>query len=261
MVNLPEETVSGYLETLTSMNVSFRAALHVTPLNKRQERTAIRATLRQRHGVIVGQERQGLLPDEEQVEARDEARDLLQEMAASDLRTVRMALFIAVRAPSERALGPLTATVIAALGDGGVDLVDDCHGWQERAWQATLPLGVNPAGLERRVTSPNLGDTFPLHTAHAGTADGGLLGFAHPGRKPVLLNIHERRLDNNSGIVIGKGGTGKTQAVQRAMGHHVLAGGRGAVFDHSTGHWDDLALTHGGQVYRLGLDTGYRVDP
>ncbi len=90
---LPEATVAGWLQDLTATDVPFRLALHITPLAKAKERGALTRTLRQRHGILRGRAGQGGLPDFAEEEAYDEARDLLREMAASDLRTFRFAAF------------------------------------------------------------------------------------------------------------------------------------------------------------------------
>ncbi len=263
---LPEATVAGWLADLTAAAVPFRLALHITPLAKAQERGTLTRTLRQRHAVLVGQADQRRVADFDEREAYEEASDLLRGMAAGDLRTFRFAAFIAVRAATAEGLRPAAHAVAKALGDAGGTSIDRCQGWQDRAWQATLPLGQNPAGLTYRVTTTNLADTFPFLQGRAGTPGGHLLGFARPGREVVTLDLYDPALDNHAALLLGKSGSGKTLAAQALTLKHLAWPGRALVFDHSgtadePGHWDDLALAVGGEVHRLGLGTGYRIDP
>jgi hypothetical protein len=259
---LPEATVAGWLRGLATAGVPLRLALHVTPLQKAQERRALTRTLRQRHGVLRGQEAQSQLPDLEQEEAYREGRELLEAMAAGDLRTFRFAALVATRATTAEGLRVAAATVAKALGDAGGTSIDRCLGWQDRAWQATLPLGVNPAGLSYRVIGPNLADSLPFLQGRAGTPGGRLIGFSSPGHEAVTLDLFHAALDNYNMVCLGGSGSGKTMFAQSFALKHLAWPGRVLVFDHSTGHWDDLvAAVPGAMVHQVGLDSGFRVDP
>ena len=259
---LPEATVAGWLRGLVTAGVPLRLALHITPLQKARERRSLTRTLRQRHGVLRGQEAKSQLPDLEQEEAYREGRELLEAMAAGDLRTFRLAAFAATRATTAEGLRVASATIAKALGDAGGTSIDRCLGWQDRAWQATLPLGVNPAGLDYRVIGPNLADTLPFLEGRAGTPGGRLIGFGSPGREAVTLDLFHPGLDNANMVCLGGSGSGKTLFAQSFALKHLAWPGRVIVFDHSTGHWDDLvAAVPGAAVHRVGLDSGFRVDP
>ena len=79
------------------------------------------------------------------------------QMSAGDLRTFRTAVFVTVARREPQALAAATGQVVRALGDAGGTSVDRCQLWQVPAWQATLPLAENPAGLAYRTVTPNLG--------------------------------------------------------------------------------------------------------
>lgn len=263
---LPEATVAGWLADLTAAAIPFRLALHITPLVKARERGVLTRTLRQRHAVLVGQADRQRLGDFDEREAFEEASAVLREMASGELRTFRFAAFVAVRSATAEGLRPAAHAVAKALGDAGGTSIDRCQGWQDRAWQSTLPLGANPAGLEYRVTTTNLADTLPFLQGRAGTPGGHLIGFARPGREAVTLDLFHPGLDNHALLLLGKSGSGKTLAAQALTLKHLAWPGRAIVFDHSgtadePGHWDDLAIAVGGEVHRLGLGTGYRIDP
>ncbi len=259
---LPEATVAGWLRGLTVAGVPLRLALHIAPLAKARERVALTRTLRQRHAVLRGAAAGSRLPDLEEEEAYQEGRALLEAMAATDLRTFRAAAFVGVRAPTPEGLRTAAHAVARALGDAGGTSIDRCQGWQDRAWQATLPLGVNPAGLGYRVIGPNLADTLPFLEGRAGTPGGHLIGFSDPGREAVTLDLFHPGLDNYNMICLGGSGSGKTVFAQSFALKHLAWPGRVIVFDHSTGHWDDLAAAvPGAVVHQVGLDSGFRINP
>jgi len=259
---LPEATVAGWLRGLTVAGVPLRLALHIAPLAKAQERVALTRTLRQRHAVLRGAEAGSRLPDLEEEEAYQEGRALLEAMAATDLRTFRVAAFVGVRATTPEGLRTAAHAVARALGDAGGTSIDRCQGWQDRAWQATLPLGVNPAGLGYRVIGPNLADTLPFLQGRAGTPGGRLIGFSNPGREAVTLDLFHPGLDNYNLVCLGGSGSGKTMFAQSFALKHLAWPGRVIVFDHSTGHWDDLvAAVPGAVVHQVGLDSGFRINP
>ncbi|HET8629458.1 MAG TPA: hypothetical protein VFL91_18720, partial [Thermomicrobiales bacterium] len=259
---LPELTFPGWLARLTACGVAFRFALHVAPLPKAGERAALTRQLRRRPGVLKEREAKGLPPDIDQERAYAEAEEILTTMSSGDLRTYRTAVFVAVRARDPEALRTAAGRVVRALGDAGGTAVDRCHLWQVPAWQATLPLAENPAGLQYRTITPNLADSLPFLRHGAGTRGGPLIGFARPGREAVTLDLFDPALPNGNLLVCGVGGSGKTLFAQAYALKHLALGGRAIVLDRSTGHWDDLVAAVGdAEVHRVGLDSGFRINP
>ncbi len=259
---LPEVTFPGWLQQLMATGATFRFALHLAPLDKPAERGVLGRTLRQRHGVLRERQDKGLPPDIDQEQAYAEARELLEGMAAGDLRTYRTAVFVTIRAASPQALAAATGQVVRALGDAGGTSVDRCQLWQVPAWQATLPLGENPAGLAYRTVTPNLADTLPFLHGRAGTRGGPLIGFAEPGGEVATLDLYDPGLPNGNLLCVGTSGSGKTLFAQSYALKHVAMGGRAIVFDRSLRHWDGLvAAVPGAATHVVGLASGFRVNP
>jgi hypothetical protein len=259
---LPEATFPGWLQALMATGVRFRLALHLAPLDKPRERTALGRTLRQRHGILRERQDKGLPPDIEQEQAYAEARELLEQMAAGDLRTFSTAVFVNVRAESPQSLQAALGQVVRALGDAGGTSVDRCALWQLPAWQATLPLAENPAGLAFRTVTTNLADTLPFLHHRAGTRGGPLVGFADPGGEAATLDLYDPALPNGNLLCVGASGSGKTLFAQSYALKHVAMGGRCIVLDRSLRHWDGLvAAIPGAATHVVGLASGFRVDP
>lgn len=259
---LPEATFPGWLQALMATGVRFRLALHLAPLDKPRERTALGRTLRQRHGILRERQDKGLPPDIEQEQAYAEARELLEQMATGDLRTFATAVFVNVRAESPQALQAALGQAVRALGDAGGTSVDRCALWQLPAWQATLPLAENPAGLAFRTVTTNLADTLPFLHHRAGTRGGPLVGFADPGGEAATLDLYDPALPNGNLLCVGASGSGKTLFAQAYALKHVAMGGRAIVLDRSLRHWDGLvAAVPGAATHVVGLASGFRVNP
>ena len=259
---LPDGTFPGWLRALMATGVAFRFAVHIEPLAKEKERTALTRTLRQRHAVLAERRYQGSSPDIEQEEAYGEAQDLLRQMSTTDLRTFRTVLFVTVRAGTPTDLSAAARAVGKALGDAGGTAIDRCQLYQDVVWQATLPLARNPAGMTYRTVTTNLADTLPFLHHRAGTRAGVLIGFSHPGHEVVTLDMYDPALDNSNLTCLGISGSGKTMFAQSFALKHIAKGGRVIVLDRSTGHWDDLvAAVPGAVVHRVLLDSGFRINP
>ncbi|HEU5424309.1 MAG TPA: hypothetical protein VFU72_12260, partial [Nitrolancea sp.] len=259
---LPELTFPGWLAQLTASGVAFRFALHIVPLPKARERTALTRRLRQRHGVLAERDQQGLPPDLEQRQAYQEAEQLLTAMSAGDLRTFRTAVFVTVRAGSPEALAGAAGQVVRALGDAGGTSIDRCQFWQLPAWGATLPLAHNPAGLTYRTITTNLADSLPFLRHSAGTRGGPLIGFSQPGHEVVPLDMFDPALPNGNLIVCGTSGSGKTLFAQTYALKHLALGGRVLVLDRSTDHWADLVAAVGdAELHQVSLGSGLRLNP
>jgi len=259
---LPDATFPGWLRSLMATGVAFRFALHLRPLAKQKERTALTRMLRQRHAVLAERQRHGSSPDIEQEEAYGEAQDLLRQMATTDLRTFHTALFVTVRAGTPDDLAAAARAVGKALGDAGGTSLDRCQLYQDVVWRATLPLAHNPAGMTYRTVTTNLADTLPFLHHRAGTRGGALIGFSQPGHEVVTLDMYDPALDNSNLTCLGISGSGKTMFAQSFALKHLAQGGRVIVLDRSTGHWDDLtAAVPGAVVHRVLLDSGFRINP
>ena len=259
---LPDGTFPGWLKSLMATGVAFRFALHIEALSKEKERQSLTRTLRQRHAVLAERQYQGSSPDIEQEEAYGEAQDLLRQMATTDLRTFRTAIFVTVRAGTPNDLSAAARAVGKALGDAGGTAIDRCQLYQDVVWQATLPLARNPAGMTYRTVTTNLADTLPFLHHRAGTRGGALIGFSHPGHEVVTLDMYDPALDNSNLTCLGISGSGKTMFAQSFALKHIARGGRVIVLDRSTGHWDDLvAAVPGAVVHRVLLDSGFRINP
>jgi hypothetical protein len=124
-------------------------------------------------------------------------------------------------------------------------------GHQLPLWQATLPLGLDPAKRRYRVRSETVGNAFPFLTHNPGMPTGFPLGFTAVGHELVLFDPADPSLPNSLMNIVGRSGSGKTVLAQKLSLQTVLAGGRVTVIDRA-GHYEQLLSVVGGSAARLG---------
>jgi hypothetical protein len=247
----PEVTDPGWLDPLIGLDCPFRLALHLEGLDRKAERRRLKRRRRSLNVITLGTAQAGGVADVDmesaQAEARQQALDTLDPARA----ILRLGLYLTVFADDEdqladhveRALSLLTSQLGAEVGRG--------IGHQLPLWQATLPLGLDPAQRRYRVRSETVGNAFPFLTHNPGMRAGILLGFTAVNHELVLFNPIDPSLNNGLINLLGKTGSGKTQTAQKLAFHVLLAGGRVMVVD-KAGHYETLLAVVGGTAVRLG---------
>jgi hypothetical protein len=259
---LPSVTYSGWFDRLVASGLTFRAANHVGALDTTKERTALEGAHTRRHNVLAEREDTGKSTDYRTAAALKEIGGVLEGITTGHTRTFSTAIFVTLRAPSKDSLDAAVREAGKALRDAGGTAVDRCYLGQVEAWQATLPLGVNPIGMRYRTVSLNLSHTFPFLHHRAGTPRGPLLGFSEPGHEVVTLDLRDPALTNGNGVILGKQGSGKTMTMLRTALDYICMGVRVVALERSTNHFAGLvAAVPGAQLHRVGLDGAFRINP
>ncbi len=259
---LPSVTYSGWLDRLTASRLSFRASIHIDSLDTTKERTALEGAHTRRHNLLADRAEKGKATDFRTRQALEEISGVIEGITTGDTRTFKTAIFVTVRAPSREALDAALREAGKSLRDAGGTAVDRCYLGQVSAWQATLPLGVNPIGMTYRSTTLNLSHSFPFLHHRGGTPTGPLLGFSEPGQEVVTLDMRDPALTNGNLVLLGKQGSGKTMTAQRFVLDCVCLGIRVVVLDRSTDHFAGLVgAVPGARMHRVRLGGAYRINP
>ncbi len=186
--SLPASTYAGWLQGLAALNVSYRFAMHIQPLDRGKEQARYERRLTRFHGVLGEREHSHRAPDISQEQARNELEALLAQMATSDTTTFRLSGFVSVRAGGRDELKRATNDAVRALERAGGTSVERCLMDQLPAWKATLPLAWKPPEYGFTVTTDKLAHSIPFLHHRAGTPSGYLIGFSDPGRQVALLD-------------------------------------------------------------------------
>ena len=247
----PELTDPGWLDAVIGLDCPFRLAIHLEGLDRKRERTRLKRRRRSLNVLTLGAEQAGGTADVDMESAQAEARQQALETLDPARTILRMGLYLTVFADepeqladhTERALSVLTAKLGAEVGRG--------IGHQLPLWQATLPLGLDPANRRYRVRSETVGNAFPFLTHNPGTPSGFPLGFTATGHELVLFDPADPSLPNGLMNIVGRSGSGKTFLAQKLALLAFLAGGRATIVDRA-GHYEHLLAVAAGAVARLG---------
>jgi len=255
-----EHTQMGWLMGAMMSRQPFTLSVHVRALDRRSERRRLKMRYRRVYAVNRGAEARGRVPDFDRYAQEDESSRLLRDMSGSERENLfEASIYLSVRAPGPdpdlAALGEAVDFCAEALSSTSDASVNRGAHHQRRLWPSTLPLGRDAAGYSRVYATQNIGDCVPLAGTGCGSPSGVPFAFASPGRTLERLNPADRAHDNQTLLVAGKSGSGKTMMVNTLIAR-CIALGVGPVFAiDRAGHYSVLTrLIHGARHLDIGSD-------
>ena len=199
------------------------------------------------------------MPDFDRYFQEQQAQTALEEMAGHSRANIfRVAIYQSLRAP-----GP--SPDLTALGESVDYCADqiattaDCRVsrgeyQQEELWPATLPLGRDTAARGHKYMTRNVDGSVPLLGTSCGSPSGIPFAFADPGRTLELLDPYDRKHANQTMLIVGQSGKGKTMAANVILGRCLAMGARVFGIDRA-GHYGLLTrLVPGGREIDIGAD-------
>lgn len=237
-------TTMGWLMSAMTTRQPYTLSVHVHALDRRRERQRIKVNYRRIFAVNRHAESKGRVPDFDRYSQEREAEQLLAEMAGHERAGVfRMSIYQSLRA---RGPDPDIAALTEAVDHctEQIEASSDCRVnrgefQQLPLWQSTLPLARDVANRKRRYVTRNVGDTVPLLGMSCGSPSGIPFAFSDPGRTLELLDPYDRTHSNNTMVVSGRSGSGKTMAANIILSRCVAHGARAFVIDRA-GHYETL---------------------
>ena len=262
-----DATSMGWLMGTMMTWQPYTLSVYVHALDRGQERRRVKMGYRRLFAVNRTAEARGRVPDFERYSQEHEAQDLLQEMAGHERANIfRVAIYQSIRA---RGPEPESAELAEAV-DYCVDQIESTSDsrvnrgtfQQFDLWQSTLPIGRDLAARHRRYATRNVGDTVPLLGTGCGSPSGIPFAFSDPGRTLERLDPYDRTHSNNTMLVNGRSGSGKTMAANVILSRCISHGARGFVLDRA-GHYEVLTrLVAGAQHVEIGADQSpYAINP
>jgi type IV secretory pathway VirB4 component len=246
----------------------FTLSVHVRALDRRLERRRLKMRYRRVYAINRGAEAQGRVPDFDRYAQEHETSHLLRDMAGSDHANLfEASIYLALRAPGPdpdlAALGESVDFCAEALTSTSDAAVNRGAHHQQKIWPSTLPLGRDPAHYARVYATQNIGDCVPLVGTGCGSPTGVPFAFSSPGRTLERLNPADRAHDNQTLLVAGKSGSGKTMMVNALIARSIALG-TGPVFAiDRAGHYFVLtSLVHGARHLDIGSDSSeWAINP
>lgn len=246
-----EFTDPGWLDPLVGIGCPIRLALHVEGLDRKAERARLKRRRRSLNVLTLSATQAGGVGDIDVESAQAEARQQALETQDPARKILRWGLYVTVFAESPERLAVHTERVLTVLRTQMIAEVGRGIGHQLPLWQATLPLGLDPAGRRYRVRSETVGNCFPFLSHNPGMAGGMPIAFTATNHELVLLDPEDASLNNLLMNFVGKTGSGKTMAAQQMAWRVLQLGGRVMVVD-KAGHYETLLAVVGGTAVRLG---------
>jgi hypothetical protein len=262
-----DATYMGWLIGACMTRQPFTLSVHVRALDRRSERTKLKMGYRRIFSVNRGAEMRGRVPDFDRYVQEHEVEQLLAEMAGAERSNLfRVSIYQAIRARGPEPDPTLLAEAVDYCADQ-IQTASDCRVsrgdfQQEQLWQSTLPLARDVAGRTRKYATRNVGDCVPLVGTTCGSPSGVPFAFADPGRTLELLNPYDRAHANQTMLINGRSGSGKTMTANVIMSRCIAHGARGFVLDRA-GHYGVLSdLVAGSRQVDIGADDStFAINP
>ncbi|MGA2163714.1 MAG: DUF87 domain-containing protein [Solirubrobacteraceae bacterium] len=255
-----EHTQMGWLMGAMMSRQPFTLSVHVRALDRRRERTRLKMRYRRVYAINRGAEARGRVPDFDRYAQESESADLLRNMAGSDRTNLfEASIYLTLRGggptPDLAALGEAVDFCAEALSSTSDAAVNRGSHHQRRLWPSTLPLGSDSARYTRVYATQNIGDCVPLTGTGCGSPSGVPFAFSSPGRTLERLDPTDPVHDNQTLLVAGKSGSGKTLAMNMLIARCIALGiGPVFVIDRA-GHYRTLTqLVHGARHLDIGSD-------
>lgn len=254
-----DATYMGWLMGAAMTRQPFTMSVHVQALDRRAERTKLKMGYRRIFSVNRGAESRGRVPDFDRYVQEQEVEHLLSEMAGHDRANLfRVSVYQSIRARGPEPDHSLLSEAVDYCADQ-VQTAADCRVsrgefQQEALWASTLPLGRDVARRARKYATRNVGDTVPLTGTSCGSPSGIPFAFSDPGRTLELLDPYDRAHANQTMLINGRSGSGKTMAANIILSRCIAHGARGFVLDRA-GHYGILCdLVAGARQVDIGTD-------
>jgi hypothetical protein len=257
--NTAETTYMGWLYCAMMAREPFALSVYVHGLDRASERGSIKRNYRQTFAINRGAEAKGRVPDFDRYAKEDETRELLQEFAGSSRASVyKVSIYLSTRsrgpAPDVSALTEAVDHSVNQIRQTADCKVHRGRDMQEVLWQTMIPLGRDVAARVRKYATRNIGDMVPLVGAQCGSPSGIPFAFSEPDRTLELLNPYDRAHSNQTLLICGKGGSGKTNTANIILSRSIAHGARGFVIDRA-GHFQVLVdLIDGARHIDIGAD-------
>jgi len=254
-----DATRLGWMMSAMLTRQPFTMSVYIHALDRRNERSRLKRGYRRIYSVNRSQEYRGRVPDFDRYTQEAESAQLLQEMAGTDRTGIyEVSLYQTLRSPGPN---PDLAEMNESV-DWCVEQMQSACDMrisrgvfeQKDLWLSGLPLGRDVADHRRRYATRNVGDFVPLVGTQCGSPEGIPFAFTDPGRTLERIDPYDRTHANQTLLINGRSGSGKTMAANVLMARCIAQGARGFILDRA-GHYRVLVdLIEGARQIDIGSD-------
>jgi hypothetical protein len=258
VVGYPRYVYPGWIAQLITIDVPLELTIHLLPRDPALMIRRLSRQLSEYRASEILEVRNGRMADPERTLAYQDVERLRDHLQRGDEKIFAVALYLTIRAPSERALEERVAQVRAAL-DALLLIAHPATFEQDVAFGACLPEARDRWRRTRLLDSSSVATAFPFASANLSMPDGILYGIDGSGGL-VILDPFSPELENANQVVFAKSGAGKSYACKIQALRSAMTGTAICVIDPEN-EWARLAAAVGGQTIHLRPGSPQRLNP
>ncbi|MBN8867304.1 MAG: hypothetical protein J0H98_07105 [Solirubrobacterales bacterium] len=262
-----EHTYFGWVMNPAVTKSNFTLSVFIEAMDRQKERGRIKRDYRQTFSLNRASEQKGRVPDYDRYTKEGEHESALHALSSRARENVyRVSIYQTIRArgpePDLEQLAASVDFVTTEIEQSLSTTVRQGEHEQLDLWRSTLPFGVDYHGVKRRYFSANAADMVPLIGTACGSPKGIPFAHAEPTKNLVRLDPYDRTHANQTGVIAGASGSGKTMLAQMIIARMVMNGAQADVIDRA-GHFETLVSAfHGAQAVNLGAEgSDYAINP
>ncbi|GAB3671548.1 DUF87 domain-containing protein [Saccharopolyspora sp. ID03-671] len=261
----PREVNAGWLQPLLNYPGRLDVSLHIDPVDPAHAAKHLKQQLAKLESGRRHTAEHGRLVDPHVEAATEDAYDLSARIARGESKMFRLGLYLTVHAHNEQHLADEVTAVRALASSMLLDAKPTTYR-SVQGWTATLPVGLDPLGMQRTFDTHALATAFPFTSPDLPAADpadletttDGVL-YGYNAQSSGLVHWDRFAADNHNAVVLGRSGAGKSYLVKLELLRHLYRGVQASVIDPED-EYTRLADAVGGTVLRLGAP-GVALNP
>jgi type IV secretory pathway VirB4 component len=254
-VRFPAVVDPGWLTKLVRQNIDFDIVFHIHPLSQATSISYLQHEITKLETDVTMKKQQGLLVAQKDQVLLDQVKELLQRVASDREKCFDVALYINVKAYSEKDLDLAVLRIKDVLE--GMNAQVRVANWEMKdAIRSCYPLADDRLGAKRDRLFPQsaVRASFPfvLSSLEDKGAGAVVVGYNQFNGIPVLLDLYQQ--PNPNVLVLGSSGAGKSFMVKKLFLAEALQDVDMFIID-PQGEYSKVVQAMGGEVIKFGPET------
>lgn len=190
--------------------------------------------------------------------ARDEAKDLMDDVVKRDMKVFSTTIVVIIMARSAEELASQTAILTSTVSGHGCNL-RSLTNQQEMTLSTALPLAQNHIYCNRILTTESLSVFIPFTVQDLNQPDGiwyGINPLSHN-----MIRYNRRKGSNYNGLVLGEAGSGKSFIVKEEISQRIFCTTDHIIIIDPEGEYVKFGKAHGATIIPISLNSNIHINP
>lgn len=261
----PPELTDRLIAELSEVKGDVAVGIHLKPYERDEGLRIVKRTVAELDMQALTVRRKNIkqnMPEDELphdlADAREQATDLMDSLQRSNERLLDSMVVIGVSADSLDRLDQLVKDVKSAVRRMSC-VPESADYMQLEAFQAELPLGVQPLPMSRTLTTNSAAILMPFTTQEVFEPSGVFYGVNAQSGNPLAADRTLRM--NQNGFILGTTGSGKSAAAKSEMTNIFLRTDDDIVIIDPENEYAALCDRFKGQKIRIAADSQQHINP